>query len=288
MSHPPRPREVRVGGLILVIDPAEGKRAADRTIGDPPARRLECGTSQNSCSRAWCLARIGCGGRRHRLRIGKRQCHRLFQPDMFSGFQCCLGHRAVHAVGGGDRHHVHLRIGDSFLPMSGGAGKTELVRELLGAFRLWRRRGFRAGDAAPPKTAATLRQAIAWHLPMKPVPIKAMPSGRSGRVAVCTIENASDRSAERAFQLGHFLSACHHVLKLGGVDLAPRGGAECLATVQNRKPVTDRHRVTDIVGDEDDADTLLTHAVIVARTLAVWRTPSAEVGSSRMCTFARK
>ncbi|MNV34314.1 hypothetical protein D3C71_1257240 [compost metagenome] len=135
VSHPPRPREVRVGGIILVIDPAEGKRAADRTIGDPPARRLECGTSQIVVAEHGGLARIGCGGRRHRLRIGKRQCHRLFQPDMFSGFQCCLGHRAVHAVGGGDRHHVHLRIGDSFLPMSGGAGKTELVRELLGAFR---------------------------------------------------------------------------------------------------------------------------------------------------------
>lgn len=67
----------------------------------------------------------------------------------------------------------------------------------------------------------------------------------------------SDGAAQRPFERGEFLAACHQVLKFLGLDLAALGGPKGLAAVEHGEPVPHGQRMAHIMADEDHADALL-------------------------------
>ena len=61
--------------------------------------------------------------------LGKR--HRLFDVDVFTGFERGLGHRIVHGGGRDESHGVNRKIGQNLVERVGGLG-LRIEQPLLG------------------------------------------------------------------------------------------------------------------------------------------------------------
>lgn len=101
-------------------------------------------------------------------------------------------------------------------------------------------------------------------------------------------KSRSNPAAQFGSQIGKLLPTRHQALQFIHVHIVLGSRSKRYAAIENRELVADRMGMTNIVGDEDDAQPRERTRLMYLRTIAVWRTPSAEVGSSRMSTFAPK